>query len=84
MQVMDFVALILVLQCMVSLRHAGPHSFSGLAASGMCPKETSLQRRILLVSPLQNHKKWTIQSSSSPKKTEAYAEAILFPEFAEK
>lgn len=26
MQVMDFVALVLVLQCMVSLRHAGPHS----------------------------------------------------------
>jgi hypothetical protein len=41
--------------------------FSGVPASGMCPKEMSL-RRILLVLPLQIHRKWTTQSKSSPKK----------------
>lgn len=52
--------------------------FSSVPVSGMCPKEMSL-RRILLVSPLQNHRKWTTQSKSSPKKQKPTPKRFSFP-----
>lgn len=53
-----------------------------VAASGMCPKETSLRGRILLVSPLQNHqhgpsRAGTLQENRNLRRSHP------FPEFAE-